>query len=57
MPCMCNLLLLGEELNLPLQHSFGSIFLMLSMKVARGSIVVRGNPQPPTLGDSPGNIS
>ena len=33
---MCNLLLLGEELNVQLQNSFGSIFLMLSMKVARG---------------------
>lgn len=54
---MCNLLLLGEELNLQLQKSFGSIFLMLPMKVAKGSIVGRGNPQPPTLSDSPGNIS
>ena len=54
---MCNLLLLGEELNLQLQKSFGSIFLMLPMKVAQGSIVVRGNPRPPALSDSPGNIS
>ena len=53
---MCNLLLLGEELNLQLQKSFGSIFLMLPMKVAKGSIV-RGNPRPPTLSDSPRNIS
>ena len=54
---MSNLLLLGEELNVQLQNSFGAIFLMLPMKVAKGSIVVRGNPRPPTLSDSPGNIS
>ena len=52
-----HLLLLGEEFNLQLHKSFGSIFLMLPMKVAKGSIVVRGNPRPPTLSDSPGNIS
>ena len=46
---MCNLLLLGEELNLQLQKSFGSIFLMLPMKVAKGSIVVREIPGPRLL--------